>query len=727
MKDLVDNKQLLTDVENIYLGNLGTIDTDMDLPGHGENGTKFTWQSDEHLFLTDDGKVTRPTPGVGNRVVNLTLTATLGEDSLTHEYPVTIIQEVRKIEIDHALNLTVDVHDENYSLPGVTVVQLKDDSYSTSEVLWDDNFDATSPRQTVHGRLKENELPVSLNINYQPQTDSEVENAFQNLRVELFGNSSYMAGYQSMLAHLKQTDPNKLLYNFRVAAGLPVNEEDKMTGWDAPDCNLRGHTTGHYMSALALAYFDSQDENYKKVLDYIVDQLAICQQNLEQNGAHTGFLSAYDETQFDKLEQYETYPNIWAPYYTLDKILSGLLDSYLYTHNEKALKIATEIGNWTYHRLSQLSHAQLTKMWSIYIAGEFGGMISAMVRLYRYTKNNSYLQTAKLFSNDKLFLPMQLGYDTLNNMHANQHIPQIIGAMDLYFETGDTNYLSIAINFWNIVVEHHAFENGGVGETEMFHEADKESEYLTDKSAETCASYNMIKLSRQLFDITQDTKYFDYVENALENHLVVANDHEDDGGSTYFLPLRPGGQKKYDTDEDNTCCHGSGLENMVRFQKDIFEFDGSRIYLNLFYDSTLYLPENRQIAQENGENSVIIHSNVSSNVELYIRIPQWMRNVKMTIAGKTDKVLVNDGYIKLTSLDKISEIRLDYDQDFEVRAVLDDDTLFSVFYGRSMLAKKSNSENFQAVDVNKLTEETELIPFNEIKNDRYHAYFKQKV
>lgn len=732
MKNLVKNLDLIKDVDDIYLGNLGTIDTDMLLPTNGTHGSNFTWRSDEHLFLSDTGKVTRPTPGVGNRTIHLTLTAQLADDVIQKVYDVTILQELRTIPIDHAVSLTINVYDSSYHLPQVTIVQLTDQTYTTSTVTWSTSFDASQTTQHIVGQLNENGMPASLTLNVNLQTPRQIDQPFKDYPVQLLGDDAFISGYQSMLHHLNKINLNQLLYNFRSAAQLSVNDADKMTGWDAPDCNLRGHTTGHYMSALALAYFDSQEPTYKFKLDYLVEELGKCQVALAKNGAHPGFLSAYDETQFDRLETYETYPNIWAPYYTLDKILSGLLDSYHYTNNQQALTIAMGIGDWVTQRLTKLSHAQLMKMWSIYIAGEFGGMISAMVRLARYTNQPDYLETAKLFSNDKLYLPMLTNYDTLNNMHANQHIPQIIGALDLYQETGDPNDLSIAQNFWEIVVDHHTFANGGVGETEMFHEPDTVSKYLTDKPDETCASYNMFKLSRKLFDVTQDAKYMAYAENIFNNHLLVANDHTDAGASTYFLPLRPGGIKHYDTDADNTCCHGSGLESMVRFSKDIYAFDDQRLYVNLFYDSRVNLGDIGQVEQTVTDNQMTLTATLKRPVQLKIRIPKWLSQLQVYFNDVQTPFDCQDGYLTLLVSDKQSTLRLQFIKQLTVVPTPDDQSTISIFYGPDLLVQIDEQETFKHLpitaidDAQSFIQTQSLVPFNQIHDSPYHVYFKKK-
>jgi DUF1680 family protein len=283
---------------------------------------------------------------------------------------------------------------------------------------------------------------------------------------------------------------------------------------------------------------------------------------------HDGFLSAYSEKQFDLLEKFKPYPEIWAPYYTLHKIFAGLLDSYRIAGIDQALTIADKLGDWVYKRLSKLSHEHLKKMWGMYIAGEFGGMNGSLAELYTYTRKETHLQAAKFFDNDRLFFPMEQKIDALGSLHANQHIPQVIGAMKIFSATKEKKYYTIASFFWHSVVQAHLYTIGGTGEGEMFRQPYKIGTYLSDNTAETCASYNMLKLTKALYAYDPDVTYMDYYERAMFNHILSTTDHEGLGASTYFMPTRPGGQKQFD--DENSCCHGTGLENHFKYADAVY-------------------------------------------------------------------------------------------------------------------------------------------------------------
>ena len=725
------------DISDIYLGNLGTVDTDLHLPKIGKQGSQFSWQSSEILFISHKGKVTRPTYGVGNREVTLTVTAKYGEATVTHDFVATVLEEVPENTIVETFDLEITSSEAADHLPSVCVVKLDDQTYSTADVTWPEELNIEGEQQEIIGQVSGSDLTVKLRIKPDKRSEKEIPKKLSTKATQLIEDSIYKASVERMLVHLKEVCVDQLLYSFREAAGLPTAGAKPMTGWDAPEGNLRGHTTGHYLSALSLATYVTSNKVFQEKVDYLVAELYKCQIAMEQRGMHPGFLSAYNEEQFDLLEIYTTYPTIWAPYYTLDKILNGLLDSFEFAGSHQGLLVARNIGDWVCRRLQRLSRQQLNKMWSIYIAGEFGGMISAMMRLYHFTKEKRYVTTALLFENDKLFIPMVANVDTLNGIHVNQHIPQIIGALDIYEETGEKKYLKLAENFWQMVVHHHAYSIGGVGETEMFKQADHIASYLTTKTAESCASYNMLKLTKKLFDLNPKVEYFDYYENTLHNHLLAATSHSCDGGTTYFMPLAPGGQKKFDTSE-NTCCHGTGLETLLRFQKDIYAFNDTTAYVNLFYPSQVKWKEKNIMLQQNLRAncfSLQIHGN--EHFTLMIRAPKWADIQEITVDGSQFSYQVVDGYIQLENDWQDSQVTVIFKAVTRIHRANDNDRIFSITYGPDLLVYCCEEQDYQKVTSSELSQkikiingklflgERELRPLNQINHEHYHAYFEE--
>src|SRR5262245_34512287 len=130
--------------------------------------------------------------------------------------------------------------------------------------------------------------------------------------------------------YLLDLDNDRLLHMFRVTAGLPSTAKP-YGGWEAPDVQLRGHSMGHFLSACALMYASTGDERFKTKADALVAELAKVQQSLAAKGFNAGYLSAFPEEFFDLVDKRE---RVWAPYYTIHKMMAGLLDMYLLCDNK---------------------------------------------------------------------------------------------------------------------------------------------------------------------------------------------------------------------------------------------------------------------------------------------------------------------------------------------------------------------------------------------------------
>ncbi len=434
--------------------------------------------------------------------------------------------------------------------------------------------------------------------------------------VTIEGDNAFSTNFAGDLKYLASLDCDRMLYNFRRAFGETPDCEP-IYGWDSPDGLLRGHSTGHFISALSLAYSATNGKIYKDKLDYMVGELRKLQ--LKSHGAPQdfvtactpddcgqskwsrnpdtwgeGFLSAYSPDQFALLEQFTPYAKIWAPYYTLHKLLAGFIEAYERAGSEPALDAAIGIGRWVCGRLSPLTAEHRAKMWKMYIAGEYGGMNESLARLALLTGDRTFLEGAAMFDNANIFPGLADGVDTIKNLHANQHIPQIMGALLEYRASGEESYLRAAKNFFDIVTAHHMYAIGGVGQGECFREPDMQAHFIKgDTNCETCATYNMIKIARELYSYAPNTaEYMDYIERGLINHILASRNpavtENMTNGVTYMLPIGPGVEKNYTDDYHSfTCCHGTGMENHVKYGDCIYFLDGDAVYVNQYIPSTL--------------------------------------------------------------------------------------------------------------------------------------------
>src|SRR5579871_5413111 len=160
---------------------------------------------------------------------------------------------------------------------------------------------------------------------------------FPNPRVRLL-EGIFKEQTEANRAYLKMLPNDRLVHMFRLTAGLPSTAQP-FGGWEKPDCEVRGHFCGgHYLSACALMYASTGDEDLKKNADTVVAELGRCQTALK-----SGYLSAFPIEFFDRLRERE---RVWAPFYTIHKIMAGLLDMYVYTGNEEALEMVQKMAGW---------------------------------------------------------------------------------------------------------------------------------------------------------------------------------------------------------------------------------------------------------------------------------------------------------------------------------------------------------------------------------------------
>lgn len=571
--------------------------------------------------------------------------------------------------------------------------------------------------------------------------------------------SKFIQNRDKFITTLAKTDPNSFLYMFRHAFGQQQPEGAKPLGvWDSRDTKLRGHATGHYLTAIAQAYagtgYDKTlQANFSQKMEVMVNTLYELSQlsgkataaggaqvsdpsavphgpgkseydsDLSDAGIRTdywnwgtGFISAYPPDQFIMLEKGAKYGGqknqIWAPYYTLHKILAGLLDVYEVSGNKKALDIAAGMGDWVYARLSKVPTDTLIKMWNTYIAGEFGGMNEAMARLYRITGKPDHLKTAQLFDNIRVFFGdtqhshgLAKNVDLFRGLHANQHIPQVVGSIETYRATNNPEYYKIADNFWYKMVNDYMYSIGGVAGARNPNNAEcfisepgtlYENGFSSGGQNETCATYNMLKLTSDLFLFDQRGEFMDYYERGLYNH-ILASVAENSPANTYHVPLRPGSVKQFGNPNMTgfTCCNGTAIESSTKLQNSIYfkSKDDQALYVNLYIPSTLEWTERKVTVEQTTnfpkEDNTRLTIKGSGKFDIHVRVPGWAtKGFFVTINGKAQKLNAKPGsYLKISRSWKDGDmIELKMPFQFHLDPVMDQPNIASLFYGPILLA-----------------------------------------
>lgn len=555
---------------------------------------------------------------------------------------------------------------------------------------------------------------------------------------------------------LATTDPNSFLYMFRNAFGQAQPSGAKPLGvWDSQDTKLRGHATGHYLTALAQAFAGTGDnkslqDNFAKKMTYMVDELYVLAKlsgsvkdgksiknplqviagpnkttfdsDLSVEGIRTdywnwgeGFISAYPPDQFIMLEQGAKYGGqknqVWAPYYTLHKILAGLIDIYQVSGNQKALEIAKGMTDWVHVRLNNLPKETLISMWNTYIAGEFGGMNETLARLADITKDKKYLKTAQLFDNIDLFFGnanhdhgLAKNVDSFRGLHSNQHIPQIVGSIEMYRVSDLDEYYKVADNFWYKAVNDYMYSIGGVAgarnpaNAECFTKEPStlyENGFSAGGQNETCATYNMLKLTNNLFLYDQKAAYMDYYERALYNHILSSVD-EHTPANTYHVPLRPGSIKQFGNPNMTgfTCCNGTAIESNTKLQSAIYHksIDNQSLFVNLYIPSTLdWKEKNVQLEQLTSfpkEDRTRLKVNGNGKFAINLRVPSWAKNgFVIYLNGKKQNIKATpESYVALNRTWKNGdEIEIHMPFGFHLDPVMDQQNIASLFYGPILL------------------------------------------
>lgn len=500
----------------------------------------------------------------------------------------------------------------------------------------------------------------------------------------------FKAAHEANIAYLFRMNPARLLVTFWANAGIPVPAGSKAyAGWESPDCGLRGHTMGHYLTALSLLVATDQNQAAQQRLTYLVKELEKCQKQFPN-----GYLSAFPEKAFDLVE---SSGEGWAPHYTIHKLLQGMLDAYQYAGNQTALSCAVKLGDWLSNRCDKLARAAWQKLFD---KVETGGICESLANLFLATGDKKYLRTAEFFVQDSKYYPALQGIDQLhhpitgNYHHANTTIPQFIGLFRLYQATGNPDYWQAAKFFWQQVALHRSYATGGTG----FHEhwnygPDTLSQELDYQAQESCCAYNMLKLSKELFCAEANSLYGDYYERVLYNH-ILASQHPENGRMIYMLSLRPGHWKMFGNEEDAFwCCQGTGIENHNRYGEAIYFKGEDELLVNLFIASQVRWQEKKvEIIQQTNFpadpiSTLKILGNPGSFV-LKIRIPYWAKaGVHVKVNGKTLEIEAEASFIAIRrKWEDNDEVMLDLAPSTHLAFLPDDASKFAILYGPIVLA-----------------------------------------
>lgn len=484
-------------------------------------------------------------------------------------------------------------------------------------------------------------------------------------------------------------DNDRLLHMFRITAGLPSSAEP-LGGWEAPENELRGHYTGHYLSACALMWATESDAALKARGDGIVAGLAECQQKLG-----TGYVSAFPEELFDRLRAGQP---AWAPFYTVHKIMLGLLDMHRLTGNAQALVVLNGMVRWTARWVQPLGDHQMARV----LEREYGGMNELLYDVAELTGNKDTMALAHRFDHERVFAPLAMGRDDLKGLHVNTLIPKVIGAARRYELTEEPRSRRIADYFWNQVTSQRCYCTGGTSNDEAWNaEPGILSTELSGYTHEDCVTYNMLKLTDHIFQWTGNAAAADYHERALINGILGSQDPAD-GEKLYYLSLADGYWKLFGTPyHDYWCCTGTMSEAFSQFGRSVYYTADDTLVVNQFIASELDWSERGvRLVQESrfpeqAGTKLTIRTAKPATFALQVRIPYWSTNAnRARINGKAiDGIAAPGGYMAVRRTWKDGDrLELDLPMSLHTAAMPDDPGMQAVMYGPMVLAGRLGTE-----------------------------------
>jgi DUF1680 family protein len=464
--------------------------------------------------------------------------------------------------------------------------------------------------------------------------------AFELSQVKLL-DGLYKKAMAADANYLLEIEPDRLLSRFREYSGLEPKGKI-YGGWES--ATISGHTLGHYLSACSMMYASTGDKRFLDRVNYIVDELALCQQK-----KGTGFVGGFPNADkiFSEIEKGDIRAQgfdlngVWVPWYTTHKLFAGLMDAFLECDNQKAKDIMIKLADWAYQFSSKLTDEQIQRMLNC----EQGGIVESFVDVYAVTGDDRFLKLAERYNHKAIIDPLSEQRDILTGKHGNTNIPKVIGAAREYELTGNNKYKTVSKFFWEKVVKEYSYVIGGHGDDEYFFPKNDFTNHLTSRTAETCNTYNMLKLTRHLFCWDPNAEYADYYERAIYNHILASQD-PNQGMMIYLCSLKPGHFKVYNSPFDSFwCCTGTGFENHSKYGDSIYFHDDEGLYVNLFIPSELdWQQRGVKIRQETkfpseDTTKLIFTCKKAVKMPVRIRYPYWAElGVKVSINGKQQPV-----------------------------------------------------------------------------------------
>ena len=525
--------------------------------------------------------------------------------------------------------------------------------------------------------------------------------------------SPYKTALDVNHAYLITLEPDRFLHNYRKGAGLKPKAE-AYGGWEQD--TIAGHSLGHYLSAISLMYAQTGDPALKAHAAYVIDELALVQ-GMQGDGYAAGFLrKRKDGTVVDGKE---IFPEImagdirsagfdlngcWVPFYNWHKLYAGLFDAQTFCGLDKAIPVAVNLSLYIDKVFAALDDAQVQDVLNC----EHGGINDSFAELYQRTHDPRWLRLSERLYHHKVLDSLVAREDRLANIHSNTNIPKVLGLARLYDVTGKADYHTAAAFFWERVTKHHSFVIGGNGDREYFFAPDTISKHITEATCEHCATYNMMKLTRDLYRWSPEAGYFDYFERAHLNH-IMAQQNPKTGMFSYMTPLFTGAARGFSDPVDNwTCCHGTGMESHARHAESIYWQGDDTLFVNLYIPSTAkWAAKNASLRLDTGypyDGEVRLSLTAirrPTRFKLALRVPGWARTAALTLNGKPAEAARDNGYLIVDRVWQAGDaLALELPMDLQIEPTADNPGIVALLRGPMVMAADlaSADEDYKATD-----------------------------
>lgn len=516
--------------------------------------------------------------------------------------------------------------------------------------------------------------------------------------------SVFKEAEQTDLQYIMAMDPDRLLAPYRREAGLP-SKVASYGNWE--NTGLDGHMGGHYLTALSLMAASTGDKRVQDRLTYMVAELKRCQDQLGTGyvGGVPGGVAIWKDIAQGKIDAGTFSLNSkWVPLYNIHKTFAGLRDAYLVAGNEQAKTMLIRLANWMVQLSAGLSDEQIQNM----LRSEHGGLNEVFADVSFITGDKKYLELARRYSHRVILDPLAQQQDRLNGLHANTQIPKVIGFERIAELSGDSAYHRAARFFWETVVKQRTVAIGGNSVSEHFNPANNFSSMISRvEGPETCNTYNMLKLTKQLYEAEGKASYLDYYERALYNH-ILSTQRPGTGGFVYFTPMRPRHYRVYSqVPQGMWCCVGSGLENHGKYGEMIYAHRGNDLYVNLFIPSQLNWKEQgvtltQQTKFPDQESTrLTLTTTQPRKFTLHLRYPSWVAAgaLSLKINGKKTDVTTQPGsYIALErTWKKGDQIEITLPMQTTTEALPDGSNYVAFLRGPIVLAAKTDTTDLDGL------------------------------